>query len=133
MKKFVVFILVIVLALYLFGCVTTQQDGKTQEPNTDQENSLNKSEGLSAETQSAYTYEELSEMPAEELLDLFIQNGLVINDDLKASFTDKELQTLFKEQFDMWHRGISVMSHTMFIDLAEQTKEIYDKITEQNN
>ena len=49
------------------------------------------------ETTSAYTYEELSEMPAKELLDLFIQNGLVINDDLKSSFTEEELQTLFKK------------------------------------
>lgn len=133
MKKFVVFILVIVFALCLFGCVTTQQDGRIQEPNTEQGNSLNKSEGLSTETKSAYTYEELSLMPAEELLDLFIQNGLVINDVLKASFTEEELQILFKEQFDLWHRGISAMSHTMYIDLAEQTKEIYDKITESRN
>ena len=36
-------------------------------------------------------------MPAKELLDLFIQNGLVINDDLKSSFTKEELQTLFKK------------------------------------
>ena len=77
-----------------------------------------------------YTYKELSEMPAKELLDLFIQNGLVINDDLKASFTDEELPTLFKENFHLWHAGVSARSHTMYCDLAEQTKEIFDKITE---
>ena len=37
-------------------------------------------------TNASYPYDELSEMPAEELLALFIQNGLVINDDLKAAF-----------------------------------------------
>lgn len=78
-----------------------------------------------------YTYEELSEMPAEELLNLFIQNGLVINDDLKASYTEEELQTLFKEHFDMWHIGLSALSHTMYLDLAEQTKAIYDAILEK--
>lgn len=77
-----------------------------------------------------YTYEELSEMPAEELLDLFIQNGLVINDDLKASYTEEELQNLFKENFDLWHTGVSAHSHTMYCDLAEQTKVVYDKIAE---
>lgn len=77
-----------------------------------------------------YTYEELSEMPAKELLDLFIQNGLVINDDLKASFTEEELQTLFKENFHLWHTGVSAHSYTAYIDLAEQTKAIYDKIAE---
>ena len=68
-------------------------------------------------------------MPAEELLDLFIQNGLLINDDLKRAYTE-ELQTLFKEHFDMWHIGLLELSHTMYIDLAEQTKAIYDKIAE---
>lgn len=77
-----------------------------------------------------YNYEELSEMPAKELLDLFIQSGLVINDDLKASFTEEELQTLFKENFHLWHTGVSAHSHTMYCDLAEQTKEIFDKIAE---
>ena len=80
-----------------------------------------------------YTYEELSEMPAKELLDLFIQNGLVINDDLKAAFTDEELQTLFQENFYLWHIGASAHSHTMYCDLAEQTKVIFDKIIQVNN
>lgn len=87
-------------------------------------------EPAASTTNAPYTYEELSELPAEELLDLFIQNGLVINDDLKASFTGEELQTLFKENFHLWHTGVSAHSHTMYGDLAEQTKEIFDKITE---
>ena len=66
----------------------------------------------------------------EELLDLFIQNGLVINDDLKEAYTEEELQTLFQEHFDMWRTGLSALSHTMYIDLAEQAKAIYDKIAE---
>ena len=77
-----------------------------------------------------YTYEELSEMPAKELLDLFIQNGLVVNDDLKALFTEEELQTLFKQNFHLWHTGVSAHSHTMYCDLAEQAKEIFDTIAE---
>ena len=113
MKKLIAFVLALICVLGLIGC--------QNEPNTP------------TETKSAYTYEELSEMPAEELLNLFIENGLVINDGLKASFTEEEIQILFKEQFDLWHRGISAMSHTMYKDLAEQTKEIYDKITESKN
>ena len=72
-------------------------------------------------------------MPAEELLDLFIQNGLVINDDLKAAFTEEELQTLFKENFYLWHTGVSAHSHTMYIELAEQTKAIFDQIIQWNS
>ena len=113
MKKLIAFFLALICMLGLIGC--------QNEPNTP------------TEMKSVYTYEELSEMPAEELLNLFVENGLVINDGLKASFTEEEIQILFKEQFDMWHRGISSMSHTMYCDLAEQTKEIYDKITEPKN
>ena len=58
---------------------------------------LQESSDAIVDTSDSYTYEELSEMPANELLDLFIQNGLVINDDLKSSFTEEELQTLFKK------------------------------------
>ena len=107
MKKLMAFVSALVCALGLVGC---SQQG--------QQDITTSTEG--------YTYEELSEMPAEELLDLFVQNGLVINDDLKAAFTEEELQTLFKENFHLWHTGVSAHSHTMYIDLAEQTKAIFD-------
>ena len=81
-------------------------------------------------TRDIYTYEELSEMPAEELFDVFIQNGLVISDEMNALFTEEELQNLFKENFHLWHTGESAHSHTMYIDLEEQTKIVYDKIVE---
>lgn len=78
-----------------------------------------------------YTYEELYEMSSKELLDLFIQNGLVINDDLKNEYEEEELQILFKEHFNMWCKGVSLFSHTIYIDLAEKTKVIYDKLVEE--
>ena len=129
----IAFISVLVLALCLFGCATTQQANKMPEPNTEQGNVPDNKENAPNETIGAYTYEELSEMPAKELLDLFIRNGLAVNDDLKASYTEEELQNLFKENFHLWHTGVSVHSHTMYIDLAEQTKIIYDKISEPKN
>lgn len=133
MKKLIASMLVLGLVLCLFGCDIKQQESNTQEPNTKQGNALNNSGSPSAEITSIYTYDELSKMPAKELLELFIQNGLVINDDLKATYTEEELQTLFKENFDLWHTGVSAHSHTMYIDLAEQTKEVYEKIVEPQN
>ena len=130
MKKLIALVLALVCTLCLFGCAKTQQEDRTQEPNTEQGNVPNNKETAPNDAIGAYTYEELSEMPANELLDLFIQNGLVINDDLKASFTEEELSTLFKENFHLWHTGESAHSYTAFIDLAEQTKVIYDKIAE---
>ena len=125
MRKYIALALALVCVLGLVGC--------QNRPNTPTEIKVDIEYDeiyAPSETKSAYTYEELSEMPAEELLDLFIQNGLLINDDLKRAYTEEELQTFFKEHFDMWHIGLSELSHTMYIDLAEQTKAIYDKIAE---
>ena len=129
-KKLIAFISVLLLVLCLFGCATTQQEGKMPASNTEQGNVPNNKEIAPNDAIGTYTYEELSEMPANELLDLFIQNGLVVNDDLKASYTEEELSTLFKENFHLWHTGVSAYSYTAYIDLAEQTKVIYDKIAE---
>lgn len=111
MRTHIAFLLALVCVLGLAGCSQQEQQDITVP-----------TEG--------YTYEKLSELPPEELLDLFIQNGMVINDDLTAAFTEEELQALFKENFYLWHTGASTYSHTMYCDLAEQTKEIFDKITE---
>lgn len=137
---FIIVVLALILCVGLTACLSSNPQSDTKQtnlseyeklsemnveelPNTEQPN-------LSEEATKTYSYEELSEMPAKELLDLFIQNGLVIHDDLKEQFTEEELQNLFKENFDLWHTGVSAHSYTVYLDLAEQTKAIYDKIAE---
>ena len=127
MRNHIALLLALVCVLGLVGC---SQQGQQDIITPTQNNEEISQTDIQSEAEQKYTYEELSEMPAEELLDLFIQNGLVINDDLKSAFTDEELQTLFKENFHLWHTGVSARSHTMYIDLAEQTKAIFDKMTE---
>ena len=127
MRKHIALLLALVCVLGLVGC---SQQGQQDITTPTQNNEEISQTDIQSEGEQGYTYEELSEMPAEELLDLFIQNGLVINDDLKAAFTDEELQDLFHENFHLWHTGVSAHSHTMYIDLAEQTKAIFDKMTE---
>lgn len=129
MKKYIALVLALVCVLGLVGC---SQQGQQDIITPTQNNEEISQTDIQSEAEQKYTYEELSEMPAEELLDLFIQNGLVINDDLKAAFTDEELQALFKENFHLWHTGVSAHSHTMYCDLAEQTKAIFDKIAIPN-
>ena len=129
MRKHIALLLALVCVLGLVGC---SQQGQQDITTPTQNNEEISQTDTQSEGGQGYTYEELSEMPAEELLDLFIQNGLVINDDLKAAFTDEELQTLFKENFHLWHTGVSARSHTMYCDLAEQTKAIFDKIAIPN-
>lgn len=84
------------------------------------------------EDEKVYTYEELISLPADELLDLFIENGLVINDRLSATFTEEELQELFKSEFELLCQGHIIREDVMYYDLAQRTKEIYQKISSQN-
>ncbi len=86
----------------------------------------------SYESKKIYTYKDLSTLPSDQLLALFIENGLEINEELKAALTEAELEELFKSEFDSLYRGVSTRSDLMYFDLAEKTEEIYQKITSQN-
>ena len=107
MKRFVTLVLALICLVAMVGCGQNTDFGEKR----------------------FYTYEELDAMPADKLLELFIENGLVINDDLKASFTEEELQALLKEGFHYWHTGVCPMSWTPYMDFADQVKTVYDKIT----
>ncbi|MBM6976664.1 hypothetical protein, partial [Intestinimonas butyriciproducens] len=116
----------------VLGLVGCSQQGQQDIITPTQNNEEISQTDIQSEAEQKYTYEELSEMPAEELLDLFIQNGLVISDELKQSYTEEELQSLFKEHFALWHTGVVSMDYTVYMDLAEQTKAIFDKIAIPN-
>lgn len=137
MKKSTLLFLMLFCVACLIGCtpLNGSEGNEQQELISDEQqepsDTMEKENQTVNETKGAYTYEELCELPAEELLDLFIQNGLVISDELKQSYTEEELQSLFKEHFVLWHTGVSSMDYTMYIDLAEQTKIIYDSIVKQ--
>jgi hypothetical protein len=106
MKRFVTLVLALICLVAMVGCSQNTDLGEKR----------------------FYTYEELDAMPADKLLELFIENGLVINDDLKANHSDEQLQALFKTGFYHWHKGSTPLSHTMYFDLAKKTKDVYDKI-----
>ena len=103
MRKHIALLLALVCVLGLVGC---SQQGQQDIITPTQNNEEISQTDIQSEAEQKYTYEELSEMPAEELLDLFIQNGLVISDELKQSYTEEELQSLFKEHFALWHTGV---------------------------
>lgn len=90
---------------------------------------VNKDMGSASSGANIYTHEDLTALSGEQLLDLFIANGLKINDDLRSTFTEDEIQELFKSEFEALSIGVSTRNDAMYFDLAEQTKAIYDKIT----
>ena len=115
MRKHIALLLALVCVLGLVGC---SQQGQQDIITPTQNNEEISQTDIQSEAEQKYTYEELSEMPAEELLDLFIQ--------------EEELQSLFKEHFALWHSGVSSMDYTVYMDLAEQTKAIFDKLAIPN-
>ena len=77
MKKHIALLLALVCVLGLVGC---SQQGQQDITTPTQNNEEISQTDIQSEGGQGYTYEELSEMPAEELLDLFIQHGLDIRD-----------------------------------------------------
>ncbi len=75
-----------------------------------------------------YTHKELAEMPAMELLDLFLDKGLELPEFYKelereevAEYLDNNLETL--------SQGIVMLSYTAHWDFAKSVQQVYDKIT----
>ncbi len=80
--------------------------------------------------QKIYTHNELTAMPSDQLLNLFVENGLEISDRLQETFTDAEFQSFFKSNFENLCLGYTAeYSDVMYSDLADQVKEIYEKLT----
>ena len=64
-----------------------------------------------------YTYEQLNALPAKELYEVFIDNGLKVDEEL----TD----IVLKGQFDMMIRGRTSCSHYMYKRFAEEVERVY--------
>lgn len=110
MQKVVLILITIALLILTVGCsVSPQAEILPTEP-------------------KVYTYEELVEMPEDQLLDLFVANGLEIDESLISALGMEEIQEIFKKQFEHWRRGISTLSYKAYLDLAQQTEEIYARI-----
>lgn len=48
------------------------------------------------ENNKTYTYEELNSLPANQLYELFVENGLVLSKELQDTFSKEERSTFFK-------------------------------------
>lgn len=85
---------------------------------------------LNNENTKKYTYDELNSFTTNDLFEIFLDNGLIINEDLKKIFNEEELETYFKSEFNTLHKGVTTRSDKMYLELANETKKIYDKLTE---
>ncbi len=77
-----------------------------------------------------YTNDALKEMPAEELLDLFLENGLIIPDYYIENYNEQEFIRFFKRQSSLLFYGAGIPSlGPDYYLLGKRTSDIYDRIT----
>ena len=81
------------------------------------------------QSNKGYTYEELVLLPSEELLDLFVDNGLIINKGLEH-LNRLEIGTLLKDQFDFMILGVTSLDSVEYSEMALNVKNIYREIVE---
>ncbi len=75
-----------------------------------------------------YTYEELCDMPAMELYDLFLEHGLVVDDALNH-IPKERMAEIFKREFLLLENGGGfMMSAKGWRELKQDTEAIYEKI-----
>ncbi len=75
-----------------------------------------------------YTYEELKAMPSEELLALFVDHGMDVDQDLKLAISEDEMAEIFRNEFDLMIQGTTSLNHGGYYEMAQDAQEIYDAI-----
>lgn len=75
-----------------------------------------------------YAYEELNSMSTTELYNTFLDNGLVVNDELKSNLSEKEIAEMLKEDFETLSKGITARNHFMYYDFSNEVKRVYVRL-----
>ena len=78
-----------------------------------------------------YTYEQLNALSAKELYEVFIDNGLKVDEELKTYMSDEQIADIvLKGQFDMMIHGDTSRSHYMYKRFAEEVERVYELIVD---
>lgn len=91
-----------------------------------------KEESVMRTGEQKYMAEQLRELPAEALLNLFIEHGLKLDDPSIAAMKQdnpEELARVFKAEFDLFIQGTTALSHSAWNDMAKQVQKIYQELT----
>ena len=72
-----------------------------------------------------YTYEQLNALSAKELYEVFIDNGLKVDEELRTYMSDEQIASVLKSQFDMMIHGDTSRSHYMYKRFAEEVERVY--------
>ncbi|WP_072977971.1 hypothetical protein [Tissierella praeacuta] len=81
---------------------------------------------------NAYTYYELKGLSEKKLYEVFIENGLEVDDELEEYLTEEEIAKILKTDFDLLIQGISNRSHSMYFRFAKEVKRVYELLLEKH-
>lgn len=78
-----------------------------------------------------YSHAELAAIPAEQLLDLFLDNGLKVEDEVFSMYTRAGFAKLFQKHFDVicFKEAGLVVSAFDHLSLSASAREVYEKLT----
>ena len=103
-----------------------QNDGITTDAVSDEDN---KDSSMLQTEHKSYTLEDLQELSADELLDLFIDNGLSIDERLTEYLSEEQIKEMLETELVTLVRGISSRGSLMYWDFAKSVKETYEKMS----
>lgn len=75
-----------------------------------------------------YSYDDLISLPPQDLLQVFLDEGLEIQTDLLQSMDPEQLAGIFKSEFYLMTQGTTSLSHVGYAEMAKDVQEIYERI-----
>lgn len=75
---------------------------------------------------------EKNSLPEKELYNLFIENGLVVSEELKSNLSEEEIAKMLKEDFSLLTQGITSRSHDMYLELGKEVKRVYELLVKKS-
>lgn len=77
--------------------------------------------------------EELQAMSYDEVLELFVQNGLELHTDMTAGLSDAEIKSIFNTNFDLLCAGVPSYGSLMIYTLAEDMECVFHRLIASKN
>ncbi len=75
-----------------------------------------------------YTHGELKSLSEKELYEVFVENGLKVDEELQGYLTEDQIAKMLEEEFDLLVQGYSQRSHSMYLQFGEEVKRVYELI-----
>lgn len=77
--------------------------------------------------------EQLQAMSDDEVLELFVKNGLELHTEMTEGLSDAEIKSIFKTNFDLLCAGVPSYGSLMIYTLAEEMERIFHSLIDSTD